>query len=59
MVIPLMAISGYSINDYWFRICLMVIGGFFYWLLVDILLMTIDAYSIGGYWWILVDIGDY
>ncbi len=41
MVILLMAIGGYSINDYW-------------WLLVVILLMDIGGFSIGG--WLLVTI---
>jgi len=39
--ILLIAIGGYSINDYWLP--------FYKWLLVVILLMVIDGYSIGGY----------
>jgi hypothetical protein len=41
-----------TINDY----SIMVIGGYFingyWWLLIVIVLMTIDDYSINGYWWI-------
>jgi hypothetical protein len=40
MAILLMAISNYSISDYW-------------WLLVAILLMDIGGYYINGYWWLL------
>jgi hypothetical protein len=39
VAILLMAISGYSINGYW-------------WLLVAIPLMATNAYSINGYWWL-------
>ncbi len=39
-----MDIGGYFINGYW---CL-----FYYWLLVDFLLMDIGGYSIDGYWWL-------
>jgi hypothetical protein len=56
VVILLIAIDGYFINDYWWL--------FYYWLLVAILLMGIDGYFIGGYLCllmtiILVAIGDY
>ncbi len=42
MIILIMAISDYFINDYWLL--------FYYWLLVIILLMTIGCYFIIGYW---------
>jgi 4-hydroxybenzoate polyprenyltransferase len=38
----LMAIGGYSINDYWWL--------FYQWLLVVVLLMSIGGYFINGYW---------
>ncbi len=36
-----MAIGGYSIGGYW-------------WLLIDIIIVTIGGYYINGYWWLIV-----
>jgi hypothetical protein len=41
-----MAINGYCIDGYWWL--------FYSWLLVAILLMAIDGYSIGGCWCLLM-----
>jgi hypothetical protein len=44
MIILLMAIGGYSINDYWWL--------FYSSLLVAILLMVINDYFTNDYWWL-------
>jgi len=36
-----MVIDGYSIGGYW-------------WLLIDIIIVTIGGYYINGYWWLIV-----
>jgi len=46
MVILLMATCGYYINDHWLL--------FYKWLLVVIIWMVIEGYSIGGYWCLLM-----
>jgi hypothetical protein len=58
MVIILMAISGYPINDYW-----LIFYCGYWWLLISIILMVIgeyfimdivisNEYFINGYWWL-------